>query len=321
MNESLPKFSVVIPNFNNAATLERAIRSVLSQSYSAHEIIVIDDGSTDNSKAVAEKFGDSIIYVYQNNSGVSRARNSGVEIATGDWITFLDADDIYFPDRLRLHAEWIVDDADLDFLLADQEARSPQNEFLYSFMSTSRFGKSLLSKHYAEERIALQKHDFRDLISDGFGEIRTLSLKKEKFLELGGFPVQHKIGEDLHFFIRLYASSNKCGVVPKVLAIYYIYGDSALRKNPVLAMELFVKTLDSLKDEIASASGDIRQGYVEKCRSARLSLAYAYLRTDQKRKAVLSVFPSFFGNPSVRNLKDILSVLRGFSTSISHGNF
>lgn len=317
MKDTLPKFSVIIPNFNNALTLERAIHSVLSQNYSAHEIIVVDDGSTDYSKEVAEKFGKSIIYLYQDNAGVSRARNSGVEIATGDWIAFLDADDVYYPDRLRLHAEWICDDPDIDFLLADQEARTPQGELLYSFISASRFGRSLLDRHQTKSRISLSKQDFRELISDGFGEVRTLSLKRTKFLELNGFPIQHRIGEDLHFFIRLYASSKKAGVSPNVLAIYYIYGDSALRKNPVRSMELFVETLTSLEKEMVHVSSDIRLGYTEKCRSARLSLAYAYLRTNQKKKAVQSVFPSFLRSPTVGNLKDILSILRGFSAKSS----
>jgi glycosyltransferase involved in cell wall biosynthesis len=313
MNEIIPKFSVIIPNFNNGATLERAILSVLSQTYRAHEIIVVDDGSTDHSREVVEAFGESVTYVYQPNGGVSKARNTGAEKSTGDWLAFLDADDSYHHDRLRLHAEWIAIEPTLDFLLADQEARTPEGGLLYSLMATTKFGKELLDQYNSPQRISLNKHNFRDLISDGFGEIRTLSVPREKFLSLGGFPTQHKIGEDLHFFIRLYASSDRAGVVPVVLATYFIYGDSAIRKNPVRSMELFVDALGSLSSELERASVDIRIGYAEKCRSARLSLAYAYLRTRQKKKAVFSVFPSFLSNPNLKNLKDIFSVWRGFS--------
>lgn len=317
MNERFPRFSVIIPNFNNGATLERAIRSVLSQTYPAYEIIVVDDGSTDHSREVVEAFNEPILYVYQSNTGVSSARNTGVEKATGDWLAFLDADDSYHHDRLRLHAEWIVDDPSLDFLLADQEARTPENKLLYSFMGATMFGKALLDQNEPLQRVSLNKRDFRELISDGIGEIRTLSVPREKCLSLGGFPVEHKIGEDLHFFIRLYASSERAGVIPAVLAYYYIYQDSALRKDPVRSMELFVEALESLRTEMTHAPKYVRAGYMEKCRSARLSLAYAYLREQQKKKAVFSVFPSFLGNPNLKNLKDILSVWRGFSKTAS----
>ena len=99
-----PTFSVIIPNYNNGSTLARAIRSVQAQTYPAHEIIVIDDGSSDDSAAVAAQFAGQIIYVKQPNSGVAVARNHGAQRATGDWLAFVDADDEFTPDRLAAHA-------------------------------------------------------------------------------------------------------------------------------------------------------------------------------------------------------------------------
>ena len=107
---STPELSVIIPVYNNEATLARALDSVLSQSYPAHEIIVVDDGSTDGSDEVVSSYGNRIRSLYQPNGGVSAARNHGARTATGDWLAFLDADDWYYPDRLRLHAEWIAED-------------------------------------------------------------------------------------------------------------------------------------------------------------------------------------------------------------------
>ena len=87
------KISVIIPVYNSAATLARAIESVLVQTWPAQEIIVIDDGSTDNSLHVAKGFADRIRIIHQPNAGVSAARNRGAEAATAPWLAFLDADD------------------------------------------------------------------------------------------------------------------------------------------------------------------------------------------------------------------------------------
>ncbi len=95
------KVSVVIPCYNYASFLKEAIDSALSQSYAAHEVIVVDDGSSDDTTAVAKTFGDQIQYIRTENRGVSAARNTGVKAATGDLIAFLDADDRWLPEKLE----------------------------------------------------------------------------------------------------------------------------------------------------------------------------------------------------------------------------
>ncbi len=93
-----PKFSIIIPLFNKESYLSHTIKSILSQTYTDFEIIIIDDGSTDASKAIVSKFNDyRLYYYYQKNQGVSAARNHGIAKATGTYIAFLDADDYWFP--------------------------------------------------------------------------------------------------------------------------------------------------------------------------------------------------------------------------------
>lgn len=102
------KFSVVIPNYNREGMVCDAVESVINQTYPAFEIIVVDDGSSDGSVAVLkERFGDGIILVVQDNSGVSTARNSGVEASSGDYICYLDSDDLWRADKLELIARSI----------------------------------------------------------------------------------------------------------------------------------------------------------------------------------------------------------------------
>ena len=96
-----PLVSVIIPNYNHARFLGGAIRSVLEQTYRPVEIIVVDDGSTDNSADVAAAFGDQIRYIYQTNAGLSAARNTGLRAAKGELIGVLDADDMYEPNFLE----------------------------------------------------------------------------------------------------------------------------------------------------------------------------------------------------------------------------
>jgi glycosyltransferase involved in cell wall biosynthesis len=97
-----PKVSVVIPTYNRAGTVPRAIESVLAQSVSDFEVIVVDDGSSDDTgKVLGEMFGDRIRYYAQANQGASVARNRGVEEAKGEWIAFLDSDDLWEKEKLE----------------------------------------------------------------------------------------------------------------------------------------------------------------------------------------------------------------------------
>jgi glycosyltransferase involved in cell wall biosynthesis len=97
-----PKVSVVIPTYNRATNVQNGIKSVLAQTFSDLEIIVVDDGSSDDTaKTLREVFGEGIRYYYQPNQGASVARNKGVEVARGKWIAFLDSDDLWEKDKLE----------------------------------------------------------------------------------------------------------------------------------------------------------------------------------------------------------------------------
>ena len=100
--------SAVIPAYNRGALIGRAIESVLAQSRPPEEIIVVDDGSTDDTAERVRAFGDRVRYVFQPNGGGAAARNRGVEEARGEWIAFLDSDDTWLPEHLRLMEAAIV---------------------------------------------------------------------------------------------------------------------------------------------------------------------------------------------------------------------
>lgn len=103
------KISVVIPTYNRCRLIERAIRSVLAQTYKNVEIIVVDDGSTDDTEEVVKRIeSDALIYIKQDNAGACVARNRGIEEASGELIAFLDSDDEWFPEKLEKQLKHMV---------------------------------------------------------------------------------------------------------------------------------------------------------------------------------------------------------------------
>jgi glycosyltransferase involved in cell wall biosynthesis len=108
----VPKVSVIIPTYNRARLVGNAIQSILDQTFQDFEVIVVDDGSDDNTRDVISNFGEKVIYIYQENKERSVARNNGMRHAKGHYITFLDSDDIYLPDKLQVQVESMEKNSD-----------------------------------------------------------------------------------------------------------------------------------------------------------------------------------------------------------------
>ncbi|MCP2727283.1 glycosyltransferase family 2 protein [Limnofasciculus baicalensis] len=121
MNKNSSSVSVIIPVYNGERYLSDAIESVLFQSYEPLEIIVVDDGSTDKTAQIKRRFGDKICYLYQDNSGPSRARNTGIKIAKGEIITFLDADDLWSQNKLQLQVGYLGENPSLEVVIGSTQ--------------------------------------------------------------------------------------------------------------------------------------------------------------------------------------------------------
>jgi len=307
-----PRFSVIIPAFNAEATLARAIDSVLRQSWPAYEIIVVDDGSGDDTASVARQCGAAVTLISQINRGVSVARNAGVRAATGNWLAFLDADDWYLPDRLRLHAEWIEADPTLDFLTGDYEYRDDRDNFLGTSLAQHDAGRIMLAKAAGDERAVMdQPGEIRAYVADHFGDTHTLSMPLGTFVELGGYPPGFKVCEDVHFLIRLVARSRRIGVVCAPLGVYLIRGDSATRRDPVAAQRENVRTLLDIERLAHAFPEPVRQGLKQRMQKARYNLGCALTRNAQHGAAVRAVLPSLVESPGWGSLRTVLSMLKG----------
>ncbi len=307
-----PRFSVVIPAYNAAATLARAIESVRSQSWPAHEILVVDDGSRDATAEIARGFGAPVRLIQQTNRGVSVARNAGAAAATGDWLAFLDADDWYAPDRLRLHAEWIAEDAGLDFLTGDYEYRDPDGRLLGTSMAQHASGRAVLAKAGGAVRTTLETPaEIAAFVADHFGDTHTLSVPRARFVELGGYPTGYKVCEDVHFLARLVAHSRRIGVVCANLGVYLIHPGSATRRDPVAAQRENVRTLADLKRLAENFPAPVRAGVADRMRAARYNLGCALAKQGQRVAAARAVLPSLIEAPGWRGVRDVLSMLKG----------
>lgn len=307
-----PRFSVIIPAFNAAATLARAIESVRTQTWPAHEIIVIDDGSTDATADIARQFGDAVRLIQQPNSGVSMARNAGAAAASGDWLAFLDADDWYAPDRIKLHAEWIASDPALDFLTGDYEYRDAQGGLLGSSMVQHESGRLLLAKAAGAGRAVMETSaEIAAFVADHFGDTHTLSVPRARFIELGGYPTGFKVCEDVHFLTRLVAKSRRIGVICQSLGVYVIHGESATRRHPVAAQRENVRTLTDLMRLTENFPYPVRRGVAMRVQSARYNLGCALIKSGQRVAAIGAVLPALVARPGWQSLRNVLSMLKG----------
>jgi glycosyltransferase involved in cell wall biosynthesis len=107
VQESPPVVSVIIPTYNRGYCLSESIDSVLNQEYRQIELIVVDDGSADETRDLVAKYPDLIYHRLEKNSGVSHARNQGVELAQGELICFLDSDDLWEKNKLKVQVDWM----------------------------------------------------------------------------------------------------------------------------------------------------------------------------------------------------------------------
>lgn len=209
---NLIKISIIIPNYNGALLLERCLNSVYSQKGDFDlEVIVIDDGSSDNSLEVLEQYNKQLIILKQSNQGPAVARNKGIEAATGKYLAFLDADDYWKPEFLektvgfmQRHSEAIaVNTAQLHKIPGRQDVVSP------SFITENNtvFPKAEIIKNF---------YDFwgtHNHVCTGSVLIKTNIVK-----ETGGQLKQLRISQDLEFWSYL-ATFGTWGFIPKILFV------------------------------------------------------------------------------------------------------
>lgn len=180
--------SIIIPTYNYAGFLHRAVQSCINQSYKTIEIIVIDDGSTDNTKEIAESYGSRITYIQQQNSGVSSARNRGLGCAAGDFIAFLDADDYLTENAIEVR---------LNTLLQNPEAGTVITE------TYSQKGRHLSCRPGLKMDTMSDKF-YEDLLMGRFPFGTCAALIRASVAKQFRFPIGISNGEDVVYFTKIF---------------------------------------------------------------------------------------------------------------------
>lgn len=170
--------SVIIPVYNGERFLAEAITSVLDQGMPALELIVIDDGSTDNSASVAQQFGQQVRYFYQPNSGPAAARNQGIEMSQGQIISFLDADDLFPPGKLSFQLGYLQANPDAGVSLGSARL----------FRSNPHLSPPLSIEFYEDPFIMYL--------------VGCALFRRQLFDEVGNFDPIMRYAEDIDWFLR-----------------------------------------------------------------------------------------------------------------------
>jgi glycosyltransferase involved in cell wall biosynthesis len=189
---SNPLISVIIPTFNRSYIVAEAINSVLSQTIPANEIIVIDDGSTDETSEVLASFGDKIIVIKQENKGVSAARNAGIDRARGDWIAFLDSDDIWLPNRIAVLRQDIAG-TDAGVHIANLEVTGLS--YKYELFKLRNFRET--------GPLPVRFEDGFELIFLELTFLSGIAARREWVLRAGSFDVTFPFCEDIDLLYRM----------------------------------------------------------------------------------------------------------------------
>jgi len=229
--------SVIIPSYNCGKYIKEAIESVFSQTYKNFEIIVIDDDSTDDTEYSLKEYIGKITYFKQPHRGAASSRNEGLKRAKGDFIAFLDADDVWEKEKLEKQIKYLEEHPEAGMVYTD----------LYRIdMRTNR----LLSR-WSEVFPVKEGFVFKDLIEKNFIQTSSTLMKKEVIECIGFFDETFKAYEDIDYWVRI-AEKFKIGYIPEPLVKYRMFPGTLSQKPFWMAegrLKVFEKHAHKIEDE------------------------------------------------------------------------
>ena len=245
MNKIYPLISVVIPAYNAGQFLDETLESVLSQTYENWECIIVNDGSTDNTESIAQKWCEKdsrFRLTNKENGGLSSARNWGIKESKAEYIAFLDADDILTSDSLEVRINVLIEQN------VDLVATKLQH-------FTDKLPK--VSKNNARQDVLYYaKEGLTQLMAFNKVTPSTVLCKKSVMDEVGGFT-WHKKAEDLHCWLKVLFAGYKIYRIDETLLLYRLVENSMSSTDRNCSKEVF-EIIYSFKDEILSLDIDFQ---------------------------------------------------------------
>ena len=204
------KVSVVMPVYNRSDLVADAINSVLAQDYKNWQLVVVDDGSTDETFEMLRPYRDheNVRLIRQENAGQSVARNVAIQHSDGDWVAFLDSDNRWLPHKLKVQVQAVSERPDTDIVFGDIE----------------RFGASVNESIQAPTRVRPSGEVFDELLLNNFVNFNTSMVRANRLREIGGFDPTLRCGEDYDLWLRL-APNNRFLYLPGVVTQYRVEGE------------------------------------------------------------------------------------------------
>lgn len=279
---SNPLVSAIIPTYNDAEYLCEAIESVLDQTYENVELIVVDDGSTIDPKAMIQKYMDRISYVRKQNGGVGSARNVGIQSSKGEFLAFLDSDDIWMPQKLEMQVRRFQEDSEPGVVFTDQ----------CTFDETG-----IKSRSKTEMCQVFEGNVFEKLFSCNFVGISTVMIRRRCVERVGVFDQTGDIStiEDINYFIRL-ARHFLFGYVDEVLVKYRLHGDNMSTDFEKMYRQDFINF-----EKLAVQFHDLnlkKARYFKKGKSAyHFDFGLCYFQRNMRKKAREQFFQAIMAYP------------------------
>lgn len=268
-----PTFSVIIAAYNASAYLPEAIESCLAQTLQPLEIVVVDDGSTDDFDAAIEPYLDRVLLLRQANRGESAAKNAAVRAASGEYVVILDADDIAYPDRIEALYAFAVERPDLAILTHD-DVLTRDGEFLRNY-----FGE-LHAFPISKQREEILRWCF----------IVNPAVRRSTWLECGGYDENLRIGADWELWIRIIFSGGAVGAIAEPLVEYRHWGGNLtadLLGSFASRLELLSKT-QLRSDLTATERAALEQSLLKVKR--RFALQALHVRDPSAKSAMKDIF-------------------------------
>jgi glycosyltransferase involved in cell wall biosynthesis len=206
----MPTVTAIIPTYNRAKLLSQALESALCQTRRPDEIIIVDDGSTDDTKRIVEGYGTQVRYFYQNNSGPAAARNRGLRAASGDIIAFLDSDDLWVPKKTEVQLEFLARNPEVGGLFGDMS----------NFFSAEDSVTAEIKNVELHDYLVAHANDLGDLfewlIIENVIPTPTVMLRRSVVERIGFFNESLIVAEDLDYWLRA-VSACRWGFINEVL--------------------------------------------------------------------------------------------------------
>lgn len=259
------RVSVVIPTYNRAGTILTAVESALAQGFRALEVVVVDDGSTDDTAERLAKVHDARLRCIRGrHAGVAAARNLGVREAGGELIAFLDSDDAWMPHKLEHEVAFLDAHPEADAVFSDLQKRDG-HRVVPSFMRETSVFAGLIAGRARPDGILLgQREMFLCLLEEVPIKPSALVVRRAAFLEAGGFDETWSSSEDWEFLLR-FARARRFGYVDRPLAMLTISPDSLHRVDQARGEHAMIRLLAHehrrLRRDIAARSA-ARRGLV-----------------------------------------------------------